>query len=375
MPSSPSPTHDEVVLVLQGGGALGAYQGGVMDALAAHDMPLHGVAGISIGAINAALIAGNPPAQRVARLRAFWDKVSATLPAPAPAFWTPARDLFNEAAAAQALWFGIPGFFRPRVPPAVFQAPGTPGAISHYDTTPLAETLRELVDFDLLNDGPMRLAVGAVDVESGNFKYFDTAHQRIDERHIMASGALPPAFAPVEIDGRYYWDGGIVSNTPLQYVLDQPAQGHRLIFQVDLFPARGKLPRNLDEAAERLKDIRYSSRTRLNTTMELNLYERAQAAQRLREKLPAAMQADPDLAYLISGLPSHAVDVVELIYRTKHDESQAKDYEFSRTSVLERWAAGHADMMKALRHGDWQVHCGKTRADRCGVRTFDFGRG
>ena len=199
------------------------------------------MAGISIGAINAALIAGNPPSQRVARLREFWDLVSSALPMPGAAHAMTAREALNEASATHGMLFGVPGFFTPRFPPAPFQPRGTPGAISYYDTAPLRQTLERLVDFDRINDGAVRLSVGAVNVRTGNFEYFDSRKQRIDARHIMASGALPPGFAPVEIDGEHYWDGGLVSNTPLQYVLDQPGERHRVVFQVDLFAATGAI--------------------------------------------------------------------------------------------------------------------------------------
>ena len=365
------PEPDETIFVLQGGGALGAYQAGVYAAMR-EGMGLHGplnwVAGISIGAINAALIAGNPPERRVARLREFWELVSSSTGAPAYAPTTFGRDLLNDASANQALVFGVPGFFAPRVPPAPFQPSGTPGAISFYDTAPLLQTLERLVDFELLNSGAVRLSVGAVNVRTGNFAYFDTAHHRLDARHIMASGALPPGFAPVEIDGEHYWDGGIVSNTPLQYVLDQPGKKRRVVFQVDLFAAHGALPATLSEVTEREKDIRFSSRTRLNTTNELDRQVIAQAAQRLIAKLPAALRDDPDVRALAKLRCEAAVDVVHLIYRSKHYEGQSKDYEFSRLSMQEHWDAGRADMAHTLHSPRWLNH---TRS-AAGVHVFDL---
>jgi NTE family protein len=363
---------DECILVLQGGGALGAYQAGVYEALAAMDHTPDWVAGISIGAINAALIAGNPPARRVERLRDFWEGVSSfpftpTLP-PVGSHLGGARDALNETNATIAMLFGVAGFFSPRVPAAPFQPPGTPAAISYYDTAPLRDSLERLVDFDLLNSGAVRLSVGAVSVTKGNFCYFDTSEQRIDARHVMASGALPPGFPPIEIDGEFYWDGGIVSNTPLQYVLDEPGHRPRLVFQVDLFAARGEMPATLAEASEREKDIRYSSRTRLNTTYELRRQATVQAARRLVARLPASLRDDPD-AKLLAAIPCEAaVDVVHLIYRSKHYESQSKDYEFSRASMLEHWAAGLADTQATLEDPRWT---GRDRRDE-GVRVFDL---
>ena len=360
--------------MLQGGGALGAYQAGVFEALSTVYREPTWLAGISIGAINAALIAGNPANRRVARLREFWELVSASLPAAAFAGCLPlansvtARESLNDASAASVVLFGVPGFFTPRFPPAPLQPRGTPGAISYYDTTPLRQTLERLVDFDLINSGAVRLAVGAVNVRSGNFEYFDSAKQKLDARHVMASGALPPGFAPVEIDGEHYWDGGLVSNTPLQYVLDQPGTRHRTVFQVDLFAATGALPTTLSEVTERERDIRFSSRTRLNTSNELDRQVIAQAAQRLLAKLPPALRDDPDAHALARLRSAAAVDVVHLIYRSKHYETQAKDYEFSRLSMQEHWDSGKADMAHSLHDPRWT---GRPRSAD-GVRVFDL---
>ena len=354
--------------MLQGGGALGAYQAGVFEALSKVYREPTWVAGISIGAINAALITGNPDASRVSRLREFWDLVSSSLLPPAVATPNPAREGLNEASSAQVMLFGVPGFFTPRFPPAPFQPRGTLEAISYYDTTPLRQTLERLVDFDRINAGPTRLSVGAVNVRTGNFEYFDSAKQTLDARHIMASGALPPGFAPVEIDGEHYWDGGLVSNTPLQYVLDQPGKRRRVVFQVDLFAAMGALPGTLAEVTEREKDIRFSSRTRMTTTTELDRQVIAQAAQRLIAKLPTALRDDPDVRALAKLRCESAVDVVHLIYRSKHYESQSKDYEFSRLSMQEHWDAGRADMAHTLHDPRWVNHERKAS----GVHVFDL---
>ena len=350
-----APAGEERVLVLQGGGALGAYQAGVYEALEAAGEAPHWIGGISIGAINAALIAGNPPQHRLARLREFWETVTSSCAGP------------RDAAAFWALAFGAPGFFTPRVPPAPFQPRGTAGALSFYDTAPLRATLERLVDFELLNDGPLRLSVGAVNVRTGNFAYFDTAAGHLDARHIMASGALPPGLPPVEIGGEWYWDGGLVSNTPLQYVLDQPGAAHRLVYQVDLFPAAGPMPQTLAEAAAREKDIRYSSRTRLNTDNALARHRLAHAARRLIAKLPEALARDPDALALAEASHERAVTVVQIIYRSKPYETQAKDYEFSRASMREHWAAGGADMAGTLASPGWLAR----RVPRSGVHVLD----
>ena len=358
----------EVILVLQGGGALGAYQAGVLESLSDVYRDPSWVAGISIGAINAALIAGNAPGDRIAKLREFWELVSSGLAAPALDSRLGGRGWWNEANATRAMLFGVPGFYTPRVPPAPFQPRGTLGAISYYDTARLQATLERLIDFERLNRGPLRLSVGCVNVRTGNFEYFDTRKQKLDVRHIMASGALPPGFPPIEIDGEHYWDGGLVSNTPLQYVLDQPGEVHRVIFQVDLFAARGALPATLDEVTEREKDIRFSSRTRLNTTHEVQCQVIAQAANRLYAKLPAALRDDPDALALMNLRAPSAVDVVHLIYRSKHYESQSKDYEFSRQSMLEHWSCGRADTAHTLHDPRW---VGRDRNDT-GVHIYDL---
>src|ERR1700748_94154 len=249
-PSSPAAAsttaHAHRVLVLQGGGALGSYQAGAYQALCNFDFEPDWVAGISIGAINAAIIAGNDPEKRVQRLKEFWEMVSAPVP------WNPiktgdrGRSLFNEASAALIATFGVPGFFQPRFPPAPLWPQGSPQSQSYYDTTPLRATLERLVDFDLINDVKTRLSVGAVSVTTGNFKYFDNFEfkklgKKIGPEHIMASGALPPGFPSIEIEGEHYWDGGIASNTPLDYVLEGERSRDLLIFQVDLIRARGQL--------------------------------------------------------------------------------------------------------------------------------------
>ncbi len=283
------------ILVLQGGGALGAYQGGAYEALSAAGLEPEWVAGISIGAINSAIIAGNPPELRAKRLREFWDRVSSHLLLPPIASDNASRKIFNETSAALVASTGAPGFFDPRYPPAIWMPPGTPQAISIYDTSPLKKTLLELVDFDLLNEGKMRFSVGAVEVATGNLRYFDSTNETIIPEHIMASGALPPGFPPVEIEGTLYWDGGIVSNTPLQYVLDGSIpRTDMCIFQLDLFSARGTVPETLFDVTTREKEIRYSSRTRLNTDYSRLVQSLRRAVRRLDGALPDDIKSGDD---------------------------------------------------------------------------------
>ncbi|MCT2399290.1 patatin-like phospholipase family protein [Novosphingobium mangrovi (ex Huang et al. 2023)] len=352
-PDSARHTDPQCVLVLQGGGALGAYQAGVCEALGGRDVHPDWVAGISIGAINAAIIAGNAPGDRVGALRRFWEHTSSELLYRLDEPIGFARRAFNEVSALYAATFGLPGFFHPRVPMPMPEWPAEIGRLSFYDTTPLRATLLELVDFDRINHGKTRFSVGAVNVLNGNFAYFDNTQRRIGPEHVMASGALPPGFPPVEIDGEWYWDGGLVSNTPLQYVLDNRTPCEMTVFQVDLFSSRGSVPRTMADIDQRVKDIRYSSRTRLGTDTPRQMQKMRAAARRLAHKLPDEFRDDPDMAALLDHHPEGAVAVMHLINRTRGYETNSKDYEFSRMTVEEHWAAGRADALYSLAHPEW----------------------
>ncbi len=343
------PLPDQVALVLQGGGALGAYQAGVYAALADAAIDVDWVAGISIGAVNAAIIAGNPPERRVARLREYWEGVTSSLPS--FPLW-PGKAMREAAHLWSAGWVaaaGIPGFFLPRIIPPMLAMPGTPGALSFYDSAPLAKTLDALVDWDLLNDGPVRLSVGAVELESGNFHYFDSRDVRIDARHIMASGALPPGLPPVEIDGKLWWDGGLVSNTPLSHVLDTQT-GDLLVFQVDLFAAANVLPRTMMDVMARVKEIQFSSRTRQVSDDLLKIRKEREAIRTLLDKLPAEMRDDPDVVVLAEAAREYSVNLVQLIYRANAWEGGSRDYEFSARTMAEHWAAGQAAVAQTITH-------------------------
>ncbi|MBA2125171.1 hypothetical protein DLM45_02895 [Hyphomicrobium methylovorum] len=348
-------SREKNVLVLQGGGALGAYQAGAYEVLSKAGIEPDWIAGISIGAINAAIIAGNRFEDRVPRLRQFWDRVSSRLTLPPLATDDNSRKLFNETSAAIVASTGAPGFFTPRYPPAVFYPPGSLDAISVYDTRPLKETLLELVDFDVLNSGAIRYSVGAVQVDTGNLKYFDTRRDTITPEHIMASGALPPGFPPIEIDGELYWDGGIVSNTPLQYVFEGGfPQDNTCVFQIDLFSARGKVPKTLFDVQTREKEIRYSSRTRLNTDYFRVLQSLRRAVRRLDAHIPDAIKSSFDWALLSKFSSSAAVTLVHLIHRRAVYSTQSNDYEFSRYTVNEHWQAGREDVESTLESDDWK---------------------
>jgi NTE family protein len=368
------PPFECIALTLQGGGALGAYQAGVYQALDEAGIEPDWIAGISIGAINAAIIAGNPPKHRVARLRRFWETVSAN-----PLWGTAAdyagrlagsvaaRQVVSQASAFAATVAGAPGFFRPRPLPPYLAHPGTPAAASWYDTNPLRATLEQLVDFDRINARHTRLSVGAVNVRTGNFVYFDNATHKLGPAHIMASGALPPGFPAVEIDGEHYWDGGTVSNTPLQWVLQYGPRQDTLTFQVDLWSARGALPHNVVDVETRRKEILYSSRTRDNVDRFIEQQRLRHAVATVCEALPAGVCELPEAGDLRRFADRKVYSIVHLIYRARQYETFAKDYEFSRLSMETHWAAGHADTVRTLEHPDALVR----PANSDGVRTFD----
>jgi NTE family protein len=365
-----------VALVLQGGGALGAYQAGVYEALAEARIDPDWISGISIGAINAAIIAGNPPDSRLDRLREFWSKVTSGGPWPylGDARWglargDAARNLLNNMSAGFALASGAEGFFAARTLPPWLQPAGTVEATSFYDTSALRRTLERLVDFDRLNAGRTRFSIGAVNVRTGNFTYFDSTTHTIGPEHVMASGALPPGFPPIEIEGEYYWDGGVVSNTPLEWVANSEPRRDTLAFQVDLWSARGELPGNMLEVMTREKEIRYSSRTRAGTDQFKHVQSLRRAAASLLEKLPPDLRDSPEAKLLGTAADRKVYNVVQLIYRARNHEGHSKDYEFSRLSMQEHWRAGYHDARRTLRHPEVL----QRPTNHEGVFTFDLG--
>jgi len=364
------PQQATTVLVLQGGGALGAYQAGVYEGLHEAGMAPNWITGVSIGAINGAIIAGNKPENRIARLTEFWERVSSGFALDVPAPFDLLRLEFNRWSASASAMFGVPGFFVPRFPSPLLTPSGARGALSLYDTTPLYGTLRELVDFDLINRRAVRFSAGAVELRSGNSVYFDNRDPNLEfgPHHVMASGALPPGLPPVRIKDGEYWDGGLVSNTPLWYVLDDDPHLDALIVQVDLFSARGAMPRNLDQVLERAKDIQYSSKTRFNTTRAKDEEALRQALQNVIQKLPARLRKDEDVQFLADRSKPRRLSVVHLINRRSAHSSQSKDYEFSRSTIRALWAAGLADMRRTLASPRWSDAC----TSRRGMRTYDL---
>jgi NTE family protein len=364
-----------VALVLQGGGALGAYQAGVYEALSESGIYPNWIAGISIGAINAAIIAGNAPNDRVDRLREFWTQVTSDGPWPGAgnacvdfARGEAMRQLLNQMSAGFAMTSGARGFFKARLVPPWFQPPGTIDATSVYDTGELKRTLGRLVDFDRINAGGTRFSVGAVNVPSGNFAYFDNETHTIRPEHIMASGALPPGFPAVEIEGEHYWDGGLVSNTPLQWVVETEPRRDTIAFQVDLWSARGEFPRNIFDVMTRDKEIRYSSRTRAGTDQFKHIQKLRHTLAGLLEKLPEELKNGPEAQLLGTVAERKVYNIVHLIYRAKNYEGHSKDYEFSRLSMEEHWRAGYHDARRTLRHPEVL----KRPIDQAGVFTFDL---
>jgi NTE family protein len=386
-PARPALPFDCVALLLQGGGALGSFQGGVYEALAESGLHPDWVAGISIGAINGAIVAGNEPGERVTKLRAFWEAVTA------PVFewpgsgsnaaigfdWMLGYPLFagslgamaGPISAATAVFSGAPGFFRPRTPPPYLQPAGGASAISFYDVSPLRATLERLVDFDRINAKATRYSAGAVNIRSGNFAYFDNHECHIEPKHVMASGALPPGFPPVEIDGEFYWDGGLVSNTPLDWVLDScGVRKDTLAFQVDLWSARGDVPRDLADVAVRQKEIQYSSRTRASTDKFKRIQQVRRSIAEAIAKVPPGSIGEAEMARLKSEVDPHVYNIVHLIYRAEKQNGGFGDYEFSRATMEAHWKAGYDHAVQSLR--DPEILRRPTNAE--GVAIFDLGQ-
>lgn len=353
--SSYAARYQRVALMLQGGGALGAYQAGVYQALVEANCFPSWVCGVSIGAINGAIIAGNPREKRVERLQEFWSLVAGR---PTWLFERPGnamREWSSLASSWLTLAVGQPGFFRPRTINPWLLASDVTGATSFYESSELRQTLLRLVDFERLNGGETRLAVGAVNVSSGNNVFFDTAKERLTAEHIMASGALPPALPMVKIGEDFYWDGGIVSNTPLEYLLDQDEDLSTLVFQVDLFSARGAVPRQMSQVIARQKDITYSSRTRqVTTSFKRVLSLRRQLADALR-RVPANKLRPGERELMQDFEDSGVVNLIHLIYQAKSAEGDTKDYEFSRDSMNNHLQAGYRDTTATFAHPDWFI--------------------
>ncbi len=353
------PRHANV-LVLQGGGALGAYHLGVIEELSAQGIVPDWVCGVSIGAINAAILAGNRPEDRLRQLARFWERVSAALVPPVAWPSGCAGEMWQDASALWIALMGVPGFFAPRFPPAPCQPRGSAGAVSQYDLSPLRATLEELVDWDRLNGGAMRVSVGAVAIETGQIRYFDTGGpdaRRLSIDHVLASCALPPAFAPVLVEDAWYWDGGIASNAPVQHVFDADWGRDKNIFQVDLFPAAGPLPETLADVEIRAQDIRFSSRTRMNTRRELELAPvRAMVRRLLSDCNPDLARLEPgELAALRRFAEEQRIDICQIVYADKARAGRARGYDFAAGAIRAHREAGRRDAAEALATRDWRA--------------------
>ena len=358
-----------VVLVLQGGGALGAYQAGVYHAMHEHEMTPDWVVGTSIGAINAAIIAGNSRELRLSRLKEFWESISHKD--------LVAMDKVPDSVRQTSTWWtsldtilrGVPGFFKPRqLSPFAMGLPVAPEEASFYDTSPLAETLAKLVDLDFLNcPDSIRLTVNAMKVTTGELTCFDSDKRKIGIEHVMASGALPPGFAPVRVDGDLYWDGGLYSNTPLEVVLDdQDARAEKprvdtICLMVDLWSAEGEEPRTLDEVQTRQKDVTFASRSQRHIENYLRTHQLRRTARALYDKLPPEERSKSELKEFAGLADDSTIHLIRLRY-AGHDWNMAsKDVNFSRGSVQWRWEQGYQDAMQAMERANIAMF-GKTDA-------------
>jgi NTE family protein len=371
---------ERVALVLQGGGALGAYQAGVYQAIHEANIDVHWICGTSIGGINGALIAGNAPERRVERLRDFWEMVTKpplrlpNFPWFADAPWNGnghARLWTNKISAVSTMINGAPGFFAPRPFPPVHSTADDPEDVSYYDITPLKETLGRLVDFDLINAEPMRFTALATNVRTGAPVYFDNRERPITAAHIMASASLPPSFPPTEIDGEFYWDGGVVSNSPMQFVVDNRGRHTALVFQVDLWDANGEVPLDIPSANLRTMEIHSASRINVSLDQYKKMQKFRHAVRKFLDELPEQCQNDPDVQFLSEQTRVKVANIVQLKYQSKKFETAGKMFEFSRQAMEEHWQAGYDDTQKALGEpGIYQLPDAKE-----GARIFDVHHG
>jgi NTE family protein len=348
---------ERVTLVLQGGGALGAYQAGVYQAIDEAHIGVDWICGTSIGGINGALIAGNPPERRVERLREFWEAVSKppikipNIPWFSELPWNGnghARYWTNKMSAFATMFQGVPDFFSPRAFPPLNSAAESPDLVSYYDTSPLRATLARLVDFDLINSQPLRLSIGATNVRTGTPIYFDNLQRTITSAHVMAGASLPPGFPPTEIDGEYYWDGAVVSNSPMQFVVDDRPRYSALVFQVDLWDANGEVPLDIPSANLRAMEIHGASRLNITLEQYKKMHKFRHALSRFLDQLPDRCENDPEVKFLAEEARVKVATVVQLKYQSNKYETAGKIFEFSRTGMEEHWRSGYEDTKAAL---------------------------
>lgn len=357
-------TYQRIACVFQGGGALGAYQVGAFRAI--HERGYHPnfVAGVSIGSINSAIIAGNPRNKQLEKLADFWDTI-------APKIWCdsidhdvfdPIHHLHNRMGALYSLFFGLDGFFKPRpIPPSIFSK-NTPDQLSYYDTAELRSTLERLIDFDRINAKKVTLCLGAVNIVSGEMVFFNNQNMEITPDHVMASGALPPGLPAVKIGEDYFWDGGIYANTPLVTVLDALPEEDTLCFVVDCFSLKGRLPETMDELEERQKDIRYGSHSRRLTNVYTSRQNLQAAINFLGQHLTPEAQADPEIQKLLALGHEKRFSVVHIIYHDTPFSHSFKDFNFIRSAINYRLETGYKNTVEVLAKPEWEKKSNKQLA-------------
>ena len=351
---TPEKPVGQVVLVLQGGGALGAYQAGVYQAMHEAGIEPDWVIGTSIGAINGALIAGNAPEHRLERLQEFWGRLGN-------------RRTFDEAwssaffagalANLHTITQGVAGFFQanPHAPWGIHFPVGIERA-AFYTTEPLQRTLGELVDFDHLNRRQTRLTVGAVSVRSGEMRYFDSRDMALGPAHIMASGALPPGFPAVRIDGEPYWDGGLYSNTPVEVVLDDNPRRDSLIISVNMWQPNGSEPGTIWQVLGRQKDIQYASRGKSHVMRQEQIHRLRHVIRELGSRLSDAQQNDPEVRELLGYGCGTTMHLVRLLSPRLDREDHTKDIDFTRAGIRTRRLAGYEHAQRVIAEQPWVCH-------------------
>ncbi len=354
---------NKIIYVFQGGGALGSFQVGGVEALREYGYLADMVVGISIGGFNAAIIAGNPPEKRLEKLKYFWNKITTHIPIASNQFAGLSK-IHNYFGAQASLIFGQNGFFKPKIINPWLINNASPENFSFYDTTPVRETLREVIDFEYLNQKHVRLCLGATELATGDFVFFDSSKETITEDHILASGALPPGFPAIKIGENYYVDGGVYSNTPFSIVLDEFARseseiGHALCFMFDLFSAKGVLPHSMDGMLERIKDIQFSSHSKRSNELYATAQNLSHAIRILGDKLTPEQREEPEVKQLLRLGNANSLDLVHIIYHSKKGtELHSKDYNFSAEAAEIHYEQGY-EQTKQLIIADqekWEHH-------------------
>ena len=342
----------QTVLVLQGGGALGAYQVGVYQALHEAGIEPQWVIGTSIGAINGAIIAGNPPEKRLEQLTRFWEAVQRRSFADLSGLWpAAAATLLNAETCIR----GIEGFFA--LNPLAAWSMGMPLGIERaafYTTAPLRDTLAELTSFDYINACSGRLTLGAVNVATGEMHYFDSRDRKLTLEHVMASGALPPAFPAVRVDDEPFWDGGIYSNTPIEVVLDDKPRRNSLIFSANVWHPRGPEPESIMQVLARHKDIQFASRANSHVARQKQIHRMRHIIRELGKHIPAKKRDEPEVRELLDYGCASVMHVIPLSVPRLDGEDHTKDIDFSPHGIRARWQAGYADTRRVIEWAPWR---------------------